>query len=133
MNRIQNQNLKRCYPFGRIDRVDRKGDGTLEIIDYKTGAAPKKRDVSEDFQLSLYALAACDKGVFGEKPEHIMVSFYFFEGQERMSGTRSKEHLEMVKEEILETAQAIGTSTYRPTPGMYCAFCEFRLICEAWK
>jgi len=118
---------------GRIDRVDRKQDGSLEIIDYKTGAAPKKRDVSEDFQLSLYALAATDKGVFGEKPENIIVSFYFFEGQERMSGTRSKEQLEKVKKEILETAQHIGVSEFHPTPGMYCAFCEFRLICEAWK
>ena len=118
---------------GRIDRVDRKPDGKLEIIDYKTGAAPKKRDASEDFQLSLYALAATDKGVFGEKPENIIVSFYFFEGQERMSGTRSKEQLETVKEEILETAQAIGISEFQPTPGMYCAFCEFRLLCEAWK
>lgn len=118
---------------GRIDRVDRKPDGILEIIDYKTGAAPKKRDVSEDFQLSLYALAATDKGLFGEKPEHIIVSFYFFEGQERMSGIRSKEQLEKVKDEIITTAEEIGTSVFHPTPGMYCAFCEFRLICEAWK
>jgi len=118
---------------GRIDRVDRKPDGILEIIDYKTGAAPKKRDVSEDFQLSLYALAATDKGLFGEKPEHIIVSFYFFEGQERMSGTRSKEQLEKIKDEIITTAEEIGTSVFHPTPGMYCAFCEFRLICEAWK
>lgn len=118
---------------GRIDRVDRKPDGTLEIIDYKTGAAPKKRDVSEDFQLSLYALAATDKGVFGEKPENLIVSFYFFEGQERMTGTRSKEQLERVKEEIVTTAKDIGTSDFKPTPGMYCAFCEFRLLCEAWK
>lgn len=118
---------------GRIDRVDRKPDGILEIIDYKTGAAPKKRDVSEDFQLSLYALAATDKGLFGEKPEHIIVSFYFFEGQERMSAARSKEQLEKVKDEITVAAQDIGKSEFCPTPGMYCAFCEFRLICEAWK
>jgi DNA helicase-2/ATP-dependent DNA helicase PcrA len=118
---------------GKIDRVDRKGDGKLEIIDYKTGVAPKKRDVSEDFQLSLYALAATDKGVFGEKPENLIVSFYFFEGQERMSATRGKEQLEKVKEEIVTTATDIGTSDFRPTPGMYCAFCEFRLICEAWR
>ncbi len=118
---------------GRIDRVDRKPDGSLEIIDYKTGAAPKKRDVSEDFQLSLYALAATDKGVFGEISENIMVSFYFFEGQECMSATRSKEQLEKVKDEIVSTAQAMGTSEFQPTQGMYCAFCEFRLLCEAWK
>lgn len=118
---------------GKIDRVDRKSDGSLEIIDYKTGAAPKKRDPQEDFQLSLYALAATDKGVYDVAPSKLVVSFYFFEGQERVSGTRSKEQLAAVKEEIIKSAQDINKSEFLPTPGMYCNFCEFRLLCEAWK
>ncbi len=118
---------------GKIDRVDRRTDGTLEIIDYKTGAAPKKRDPQEDFQLSIYALAATDKGVYDMAAEKMLVSFYFFEGQERVSGTRTKEQLEAVKEEIITAANEINKSQFLPTPGMHCAFCEFRLLCEAWK
>jgi len=118
---------------GRIDRVDRHTDGKLEIVDYKTGAAPKKRDPQEDFQLSLYALAATDPGVYREKPEQVVVSFYFFEGQERMRATRTKEQLEKVKLEIITAADEINKSDFHPTPGMYCGFCEFRIICEAWK
>lgn len=118
---------------GRIDRVDRRDDGKLEIIDYKTGAAPKKRDPAEDFQLSLYALAAADKGLYHEDPENIVVSFYFFEGQERLSGSRSKEQLDNVKQEIADATDEINKSDFHATPGMYCSFCEFRLICEAWK
>ncbi len=118
---------------GKIDRIDKTKDGKLEIIDYKTGAAPKKRDPQEDFQLSLYALAAADPGVYGEKQENIIVSFYFFEGQERISGSRSKEKLSEIKEEIIHTVEEMNTSDFHATPGMYCAFCEFRLICEAWK
>lgn len=118
---------------GKIDRVDRRADGTLEIIDYKTGAAPKKRDPQEDFQLSIYALAASDKGVYDTAADKMLVSFYFFEGQERVSGTRTKEQLEGVKEEIIAAANEINKSEFLPTPGMYCAFCEFRLLCEAWK
>ncbi len=118
---------------GKIDRVDRKSDGTLEIIDYKTGAAPKKRDPQEDFQLSIYALAATDKGVYDTAAEKMLVSFYFFEGQERVSGTRTSEQLKRVKEEIVTAAQEINKSSFLPTPGMHCAFCEFRLLCEAWK
>ncbi|MFZ2025448.1 MAG: ATP-dependent DNA helicase [Microgenomates group bacterium] len=118
---------------GKIDRVDRRADGTLEIIDYKTGAAPKKRDPQEDFQLSIYALAATDKGVYDTAAEKMLVSFYFFEGQERVSGTRTSEQLVSVKEEIITAANEINKSAFLPTPGMYCAFCEFRLLCEAWK
>lgn len=118
---------------GKIDRVDRTAEGKLEIVDYKTGAAPKKRDPQDDFQLSLYALAAADPGIYGEQPENIIVSFYFFEGQERISGTRTKEKLREMKEEIKDVTEQMNTSNFQPAPGMHCAFCEFRLICEAWK
>jgi len=87
---------------GKIDRVDRRADGKLEIIDYKTGAAPKKRDPQEDFQLSIYALAATDKGVYDTAADNMLVSFYFFEGQERVSGTRTNEQLAAVREEIIK-------------------------------
>ncbi|MFH0749993.1 MAG: UvrD-helicase domain-containing protein [Candidatus Gottesmanbacteria bacterium] len=118
---------------GKIDRIDRTPKGTLEIIDYKTGAAPKKRDPQEDFQLSLYALAAADPGVYGEKPESIVVSFYFFEGQERISGTRTKEKLQEMKKEIINVVEEMNKSDFHAAPGMHCAFCEYRLLCEAWK
>ncbi len=55
---------------GKIDRIDTLRDGTTEIIDYKTGTAPKSRDVSKDLQLTVYAMAAGSKKV--------IVSFYFF-------------------------------------------------------
>jgi ATP-dependent helicase/nuclease subunit B len=43
---------------GRIDRIDVDAAGRLALIDYKTGAVPKTRDVAEGeaLQLPLYAL-----------------------------------------------------------------------------
>ena len=38
---------------GRADRLDRLGDGTLGIVDYKTGAPPSPRMVAEGFALQL--------------------------------------------------------------------------------
>jgi len=118
---------------GKIDRVDRLKNGMIEIIDYKTGSAPKNKKIEEDFQLTIYALAATDKGLYGKSPEDVRVSFYFFEGQEKISGTRKKKQLEEAKEEILTAADHIERSNFLPTPGKHCDFCEFRLICEAWK
>lgn len=118
---------------GKIDRVDRKPDGSVEIIDYKTGQAPKNRDVTQDKQLSVYALAATDNGIYNATPEKVIVSFYFFEGQEKISAKRTKEQLDQTRKDIAKTAEDISKSDFKPTPGKHCDFCEFRLICEAWQ
>lgn len=110
---------------GKIDRIDKLPDGTTEIIDYKTGTAPKNRNPKSDLQLSVYAMAG--------QSEKVIVSFYFFEDQQKVSSTRTKEQLTATKEEIAERARQISVSDFHPTPGKHCDFCEFRLICEAWN
>ncbi len=43
---------------GRVDRVDRLPDGEYELIDYKTGRPKSAAQLTEDVQLSLYAVGA---------------------------------------------------------------------------
>ena len=38
---------------GRADRIDRLADGTLAIVDYKTGGPPTKKEVAAGFRLQL--------------------------------------------------------------------------------
>lgn len=42
---------------GRADRIDRAADGQLIVVDYKTGAPPKAKQVQEGFALQLGTLA----------------------------------------------------------------------------
>jgi len=118
---------------GKIDRVDQLSDGKIEIIDYKTGQAPKARDPKSDEQLTAYALAACDEGLYGLKPEDVIVSLYFLEGNTKVSATRTKTQIDEMKKTIAEKALDISRSPFTPTPGKHCDFCEFKLICEAWQ
>lgn len=52
---------------GRADRIDRKADGTLAVVDYKTGQPPSGRRVEEGFalQLGLIGLIAEAHGFTG--------------------------------------------------------------------
>jgi len=52
---------------GRADRIDRLPDGTLAIVDYKTGKPPSGKMVADGFalQLGLIGLIVADGGVAG--------------------------------------------------------------------
>ena len=39
--------------MGRADRIDRLADGTLAVVDYKTGAPPAKKQVTSGYALQL--------------------------------------------------------------------------------
>jgi DNA helicase-2/ATP-dependent DNA helicase PcrA len=117
---------------GKIDRVDKTGDG-LEIIDYKTGKEIEQKEVDKSLQMTVYALAVADKGIYGVKPEKVMLTFYFLDKGEKKSTKRTSKELEKAKSELVEKADLIKKSKFEPKPGPWCDFCEYRLICEAWQ
>ena len=118
---------------GKIDRIDEKKDGTLEIIDYKTGKVMEQKEVDKSLQMTVYALAATDKGIYGKKPEKVVLTFYFLDAGEKKSTKRTTEQLAQAKKEILNKAQEVAASSFEPTPSKLCDFCEYKLICEAWS
>ncbi|MCJ7805323.1 ATP-dependent helicase [Patescibacteria group bacterium] len=119
---------------GKIDRLDVFPDGSIEIIDYKTGASmPKQKELENNLQLSFYALAATsipDKP-FGRLPEKIKLTLYFLDQQQKFSTTRTKEDLEKAKEEIFKTKEEIEKSDFKCSGHMFCQNnCEYSLFCR---
>ncbi len=116
---------------GKIDRVDEFAGGRIEIIDYKTGRMPSRREMDTSLQLSIYAMAAIDIPTppFQKKPEEIVLSLYYFDVQQKISTTRSAEQLEAEKEKIVNVAAAIEASDFHCSGNQLCTTCEYKMFC----
>ena len=110
---------------GRVDRIDRSGPESVDIVDYKTGKPRLQEDADKSLQLSLYALAA--KEVWGQRAEHLI--FYNLENNTSVSTTRSDAALEQAKLRIEEVAHAIASKKFPAKPGYQCKLCPYRNLC----
>jgi len=102
---------------GKIDRIDELEDGTIEIIDYKTGKPKEKLNKEEKEQLLIYQLAA--EEVLKLQPKQL--TYYYLDAGQELSFPSIKE------------IEKIQNSEFEPTPGFHCKFCDFKHICEFRK
>ncbi len=118
---------------GKIDRVDLLPNNGIEIIDYKTGRKPEETEIKKNIQLTIYAMAASDKGLFNKPLSQIKLSFYYFQDMDKVTLQKSKEEVMAVRKEIIDLAKKIQNSDFSPKVGIWCSFCPFKMICEAWQ
>jgi ATP-dependent helicase/nuclease subunit B len=87
----------------RADRIDRFKDGSLGILDYKTGAPPNEQEIALGFapQLTLEAAMAA-KGAFEDVPAAPVAELAHW----RLSGTASGGEDKPVKGDLAELARA---------------------------
>ena len=113
---------------GKIDRVERNGNGGYEIVDFKTGSSilPKK-DVALDPQLNIYAAAARDR--YGKLPEK--VSLVYLEKDAVRDYAVTPESLEEGLDVVRGAANGILGEKFEPAPAYRCKWCPYRGICPA--
>lgn len=111
---------------GAIDRVDELEDGTLEIIDYKTGKDKDKLAFKDKRQLILYQLFL--EEFLRKKVSKL--SYYFLESGRKDSFVASEKDITKLKLEITEEIKNIKKREFPPKPSMMCSFCDFNSICE---
>lgn len=110
---------------GRVDRVDREADGTLHIIDYKTGNMPIEPDWT---QVQLHAVILSRRMPWPVSK----ASYLYLEPSVLRSADISASELERVRWELLGAAREVRRERrYRPTPGLWCSGCDFLPICPS--
>ncbi len=113
---------------GRVDRVDRLPGGGYELIDYKTGYAKTAEELSEDIQLSLYAIAAREVWDLGETRQ----AYYYVLDDRKVPVPRKAGEEEWVRDAVLEVGEGILAQDFEPTPSPeVCARCDYCIVCPA--
>ena len=113
---------------GRVDRVDRTGGGSYEVIDYKTGLRVDSDRFGGDIQLALYRLGAreaWDVEVGGG-------SYYYVLEGEKVAVESGPDDAERVERTVLEVGEGVLGQDFEPRPSPeVCGWCDYRMVCPA--
>ncbi len=116
---------------GRVDRVDRLGEGAeveYELIDYKTSRPKTAEQLQDDVQLSLYALAAREDWNLPSSRQ----AYYYVLDDVRVPVPRSEQDADLVRELVLGAGAGIMAQDFEPTPSpSACGICDYRIVCPA--
>lgn len=108
---------------GRPDRVDEDPDGSLHIIDYKTGEPPEEVDA---LQLRLYAIMVHE--ALGRPVGR--VSFWYLDGGRLWTVSLARQDLLQARQEALALARQMQAEVEFPAHiGPHCAVCPFLYAC----
>lgn len=110
--------------FGRMDRIDEEPDGTLHIIDYKTGIDAHEADPT---QLRLYAI------LVEQKLERTVSkgSFWFLDdGTTWTTDLSASDKLEVRTQLLITVNDMLAVSEFPATLGSHCRHCPYLYACE---
>jgi DNA helicase-2/ATP-dependent DNA helicase PcrA len=114
---------------GAIDRVDELPDGTVRIVDYKTGTPKSEDDIGfeEKQQLLIYQVACLE--VLGKKPSAL--TFVYLDNGTIVEFLGTDKDLDKIREYVLRMIGEIRKSDFAADPNLHkCKYCDFKDICE---
>ena len=123
--------LGRARIKGSVDRLEVEADGSLFIIDFKTGgSAISNKDAKENLQLKSYQVGIAEGG-FTQGQVSAGAELVYL-GTDAASATIRPQHgidIEEVKTQLNEIADGMGAATFFATINKRCKGCPVRKSC----
>lgn len=98
---------------GKIDRVDKSSDGSLIIIDYKTGQAKDKLNGADKQQLLLYQKATNELPLYRDIGKVNSLMYYYLAEDKQVCFFGSQKDIEKFENKILRTLNTIHETNFR--------------------
>lgn len=115
---------------GYIDRIDRRPNGGLEVLDYKTSRELSAEDARRSDQLSLYQVLV-ERNY--SDPVDRLTLYHLRSGTAHSAPRRGEQVLEGVHDRFGRAHDGIKSESFEPTPGRHCSRCEFKSLCPEFR
>ncbi len=116
---------------GKIDRVDKFPDGTLEFIDYKSGKPPEGGVDELAGSLPVQLLFHVADILWPGKAKKL--SCIYLKSGTMLTVFRNPARMASAKKEFLELADRIYAGDFSPKRSEGCEFCDFRELCPVGR
>ncbi|MDO8472004.1 MAG: ATP-dependent DNA helicase [bacterium] len=115
---------------GRIDRFDRHEDGTVSIVDYKTGSPKEEAQVRQDLQLGVYILAV--ETLAQKKVKTVVLDYIIY--HQKVTVARADfaltKIIDQIDRAVVNLKQDLARNEFTAKPDKFtCQYCEFKSLC----
>ena len=117
---------------GRVDRITRLPDGTLEVLDYKAkanGQLPAPTVLARDLPTFLYYLLA--RVTYPAQPRVVIAQLNLFT-LDKVTVDYDPAELATNKADLLSLADELERHAFAERLGAHCAYCPVRSQCPAY-
>ena len=129
-----NYDMGRFRLTGRLDRIDRLQDGTIEVVDYKSGRLDiTKEEVASDLAMSCYQLLLAHTYPGAQ----VQATIYCLQSGASASVSMSRQELDSFEQDLIHLGEQILDTDYmaiQPVRLSICPDCDFLSRCEKfWR